>query len=68
MVILFFVYLKMLQERQRIEASPTAATVSPMSSSPPHHDENNGVFASQRNDNKSADNSDYFLGEVSVIF
>lgn len=53
---------EMLQERQRIEASPTAAAVSPMSSSPPH-DEMNGVFASHRNDN-SADNMDYFLGEV----
>lgn len=56
----------MLHERQRIEASPTAATASPMSFSPPH-DENNGVFASKRNDN-SADNTDYFLGEVTVIF
>ncbi|KAI3736937.1 hypothetical protein L2E82_26926 [Cichorium intybus] len=53
---------EMLQERQRIEASPMAAVTSPMSSSPPHH-EINGVFASERKDN-SADNTDYFLGEV----
>ncbi|KAK9073292.1 hypothetical protein SSX86_007616 [Deinandra increscens subsp. villosa] len=45
---------EMLQERQRIEVSPTAATVSSMSSSPPHDESKN----------TSADNMDYFLGEV----
>ncbi|KAK9053229.1 hypothetical protein SSX86_029861 [Deinandra increscens subsp. villosa] len=47
-------HLVMLQERQRIEVSPTAATVSSMSSSPPHDESKN----------TSADNMDYFLGEV----
>ncbi|KAL8225726.1 hypothetical protein R6Q57_018283 [Mikania cordata] len=46
---------EMLQERQRIEASPTAASVSPMSTSSLPHDESNNI---------SADNMDYFLGEV----
>ena len=54
----------MLQERQRIEAPPTAAVVSHESSSPPH-DESNGVYASHSNGD-SVDNSDYYLGEVSV--
>ncbi|KAI3766007.1 hypothetical protein L2E82_16055 [Cichorium intybus] len=53
---------KMLQEHQRIEASPMAAVASPMSSSP-SHDEINGVFASKRKVN-AVDNMDYFLGEV----
>lgn len=53
----------MLQERQRIEAPPTAAVVSPESSPP--HDESNGVYASHSNGD-SADNTDYYLGEVSV--
>lgn len=44
----------MLQERQRIEASPTAAAVSPMSSAPPHDESKDS----------SANNTDYFLGEV----
>ncbi|KAK1427276.1 hypothetical protein QVD17_15959 [Tagetes erecta] len=46
---------EMLQERQRIEASATAASVSPMSTSSPPRDESK---------NGSADNMDYFLGEV----
>nr|XP_043636914.1 SH3 domain-containing protein 2-like isoform X2 [Erigeron canadensis] len=50
---------EMLQERQRIEATPAA--VSAMSSPP--HDESNGVFASQRTDD-AAENMDYYLGEV----
>ncbi|KAI3807351.1 hypothetical protein L1987_23278 [Smallanthus sonchifolius] len=45
---------EMSQERQRIEASSTAAAVSPMRSSPPH-DESKEI---------SANNMDYFLGEV----
>nr|GFA75434.1 hypothetical protein [Tanacetum cinerariifolium] len=53
---------EMLQERQRIEAPPTAAVVSPESSSPPH-DESNGEYASHSNGD-SADNTDYYLGEV----
>lgn len=52
---------EMLQERQRIEAPPTAAVVSP--ESPPPHDESNGVYASHSNGD-SADNTDYYLGEV----
>ncbi|GJZ23184.1 SH3 domain-containing protein 2, partial [Tanacetum coccineum] len=53
---------EMLQERQRIEAPPTAAVVSPESSSPPH-DESNGEYASHSNGD-SADNTDFYLGEV----
>ncbi|KAL4559398.1 hypothetical protein LXL04_031536 [Taraxacum kok-saghyz] len=53
---------EMLQERQRIEASPMPTTTSPINSSPPH-DDINGVFAYEKND-KSTDNQDYFLGEV----
>ncbi|KAI3710781.1 hypothetical protein L2E82_40575 [Cichorium intybus] len=53
---------EMLQERQRIEASPMAAVTSPISSSP-SYDEINGVFVFERKDN-AADNTDYFLGEA----
>ncbi|KAI3738620.1 hypothetical protein L2E82_28657 [Cichorium intybus] len=53
---------EMLQEHQRIEASPMAAVTSPMSSSP-SHDEINGVFASERKVS-AVDNTNCFLGEV----
>ncbi|KAI7747329.1 hypothetical protein M8C21_016612 [Ambrosia artemisiifolia] len=49
---------EMLQERQRIDASPTEAAVSP-----PDDESKNSVSASQRN-GSSADNLDYFLAEV----
>lgn len=58
----------MLQERQRIDASPIPMAAA-VSSSPAHDEiEINGVSASQRNDNNCEDNLDYFLGEVIVIF
>ncbi|XP_071689891.1 SH3 domain-containing protein 2-like isoform X2 [Rutidosis leptorrhynchoides] len=53
---------EMMQERQRIEAPPLVAAVSPMSSSPPE-DDNNGVQASQSND-IFEENMDYYLAEV----
>ncbi|KAL7617097.1 SH3 domain-containing protein 2 [Lactuca sativa] len=55
---------EMLQERQRIDASPIPMAAA-VSSSPAHDEiEINGVSASQRNDNNCEDNLDYFLGEV----
>lgn len=55
----------MLSERHRIEDSPSVA-VSAMHS-PPSYEDISGVFASQSY-NRSADNEDYFLGEVTDLF
>ncbi|KAM0004974.1 putative SH3 domain, AH/BAR domain superfamily, SH3-like domain superfamily protein [Helianthus debilis subsp. tardiflorus] len=49
---------EMLQERQRIDVTPTAAAVLP-----PEDESKNSVSAPQRNGN-STDNMDYFLAEV----
>lgn len=55
----------MFSERQRIEASPSAAADNTMPSSS-YNEEVGGVFTS-RTYGGSADDMDYFLGEVTTI-